>query len=230
MREKLFLNSVHKLFKYIDELRAENRFLKQKLIVEGTLTEILTQTMRINTANLILGRRGCGKTTYTKEIIQAYHKAHPDQKILIMDTFDHPSYRDIPVIDIDLLKRWEKPGIYRIFGSNTDEIFSTIQTHLYNAMVIFEDASKYIRGRLQDDVRKFIIDSKQKNLDLVFLFHGFSFAPPEIWRIIDAVTIFKSDNPFHRKSDIVNFDQVYSIWQNVMNDTSPYAKETVLIY
>ena len=186
--------------------------------------------MRINTVNNILGRRGCGKTTYTKEIISAYRKSHPEQKILIMDTFDHPSYRDTPVINIDMLKRWEKPSTYRIFGSNTDEIFSTIQTTLYNSLVIFEDSSKYIRGRLQDDVRNFIIDSKQKNLDLVFLFHGFSFTPPELWRIIDSVTIFKSDNPTYRKSDIVNFDQIMSAWTDVMNDPSLYAKKTVMIY
>ena len=186
--------------------------------------------MRINTANLVLGRRGCGKTTYTKGVINGYKKAHHDQKILIMDTLDHPAYRDVSTIDIDLLKRWEKPATYRIYGGNTDEILSVIQTHLYNALIIFEDASKYIRRSLQDDVRKFIIDSKQKNLDLVFLFHGFSFAPPEIWRLMDNITIFKSDNPIYRKADIVNFEQVYEAWQAVMADPSPWANKTIQIY
>jgi Cdc6-like AAA superfamily ATPase len=186
--------------------------------------------MRINNVSAILGRRGTGKTTYVRKLINEYHNALPQQKILIADTLDHPAYKDIPAIDIDMLKRWRKPNIYRIYGSNTDEILQTINTYLYNALVIFEDASKYLRPNLDKDVRMFILDSKQKNLDLIFIFHGFMFVPPEMFRLLDNLVIFKSDNPETRKFYIVAFDQVMEAYKRVMNDSNPYANETVRIY
>jgi hypothetical protein len=186
---------------------------------------------RINYVNLVLGRRGTGKTYYVKnELIDKYIQANPEMKILIVDTFDHPSYRTIAAIEPEMISRWRKPAVYRCFSSDTDEIMRQVTGNLRNCLVIFEDASKYIRRQLPDDVRRFILDSKQKNLDLVFLFHGFSFVPPEMWRIADSVTIFKCDNPEGRKSDIVNFQQINEAWNKVMKSGNPYEKITVWVY
>lgn len=186
--------------------------------------------MRINNVSAIIGRRGTGKTTYVRKLIDEYRKSLPNQKILIADTIDHPAYKDIAAINIDLLKRWKNANVYRIYGSNTDEILNTINTHLYNALVVFEDASKYIRRQLSDNVRAFILDSKQKNLDLIFLFHGFSYVPPEMFRVLDTITIFKCDNPSYRKNDIVAFDEVMKAYEFVMNSKNFYEHITVKIY
>jgi len=186
---------------------------------------------RINYVNLILGRRGSGKTWFVmKELIDSYIAAHPEMKVLIVDTFDHPSYRTIAAIEPEMISRWKRPSVYRCFSSDTDLIMKEVTTNLRNCLIIFEDASKYIRRQLPDDVRRFILDSKQKNLDMIFLFHGFSFAPPEMWRIIDSVTIFKCDNPDFRKADIVNFEQIKEAWQSVMKSSNPYEKTTVWVY
>lgn len=186
--------------------------------------------MRINNVSVVLGRRGSGKTTYIRELIGHYRQVHPQQKILIVDTLDHPAYRDVPSIDVDLLKRWKMPNTYRIYGSHTDEIFNTIKNNLWNALVVFEDASKYIRRQLSDEVRSFILDSKQKNLDLIFLFHGFSYVPPEMFRVIDNIVLFRCDDPSYRKNDIVAFDEVLKAWKKVMNSKNPYEHATVRIY
>lgn len=185
---------------------------------------------RINNVSAILGRRGSGKTTYVRQLIETYNKALPFQKILIADTLDHPSYRDIPNIDLHLLKRWKSPNIYRIFGSNTDEILNAIGNYLYNALVVFEDSSKYLRANLNNDVRKFILDSKQKNLDIIFIFHGFAFVLPELFRLMDNLVIFKSDNPEPRKNYIVAYDQVKEAYEEVMKSENPYEHKTVRIY
>ena len=185
---------------------------------------------RINNVSVVIGRRGTGKTTYIRQLIEAYRKALPYQKILVADTLDHPAYRDIASIDIDLLKRWKGPNVYRIYGSNTDEILQTINTSLYNALVVFEDASKYIRRQLSDEVRSFILDSKQKNLDLIFLFHGFSYVPPEMFRVIDNIVLFRCDDPSYRKNDIVAFDEVKAAYERIMNSNNPYVHETIRVY
>lgn len=185
---------------------------------------------RINMVNAVLGRRGTGKTTYIKDLIAKYRAAMPNQKVLICDTLDHPAYRDIPAINCDMLKRWTGGGMYRIFGRNTDEILETIDQHLTNCLVILEDASKYLERSLSTDVRGFIYDSKQKNLDVIFLFHGFMSAPPELFRVIDNLVIFKCDDPANRKRDMVNYEDVKEAYNRVMKNESPYYNETVNIY
>jgi len=180
---------------------------------------------------MVLGRRGTGKSHYIiNDVIPLYLQAHPQMKILIIDTMDHPMYRMIAPITIDMIPRWRRPAVYRCFDPDTPRILHTVANSLYNCVVIHEDASKYIRRTVSDDVRRYILDSKQKNLDLIFLFHGFSFAPPEIWRIIDGVTIFKCDNPTYRRADIVNFEEINQAWKKVIADPNPYAKETIWIY
>jgi len=186
--------------------------------------------MRLNQIIAILGRRGSGKTFYALQLIEAYRKQHLNQKILIVDTLDHPAYKTIATIDVDMLRRWNQPATYRIYGSNTNEIFQTISNNLKNGLIIFEDASKYLRRQLPEDVRTFLIDSKQKNLDIIFLFHGFSYVPPELFRILDMITIFKCDSPEHRKGDLVAYDDVLQSYRFVMASKNPYEKKTVKIY
>lgn len=185
---------------------------------------------RINKVSLFLGRRGSGKTVRVQDVINKYHTAHPEKKILVVDTLDHPMYRNLPRINTEMLGRWTGSGVYRIFEKDMDAVMFQIAEKLYNALVVFEDASKYIRRQLSDFERSFIIDSKQKNLDLIFMFHGFSYPPPEMFRIVDVIEIFKCDNPQYRKSDLVNYDEIYEAWLDVMDSKNPYAHKPVIIY
>jgi hypothetical protein len=185
---------------------------------------------RINFVSAIVGRRGSGKTYYAKQVIQAYQAKHPYKKVLVVDTLDHPMYREIPQLTVEHLSRWSSPGAYRVISSDPDEVFASIAAYLYNALIIFEDASKYVRRELPPHVRRFILDSKQRNLDLIFLFHGFSYVPREMFRLMDAITIFKTDNPEYRKKDIVAYDDVLANYKHVMASKNPYEKRTVRIY
>lgn len=184
----------------------------------------------MNKVTAILGRRGTGKTTYLKELIKTYNEALPNQKILILDTLDHPSYRDIPVIDEKLLQRWKKPAIYRMYSSDTDNLLLKVEQHYNNGLLILEDASKYLRRQLSNDVRRFIFDSKQKNLDIIFLFHGFMAMPKELYSIIDNLVLFKTDDPSFRKNSIMNYQEVKEAYTRVMAHPSPYYNETITIY
>lgn len=187
--------------------------------------------MRVNKVALILGKRGTGKSYYAiNDLIPSYQKAHPKQRILIVDTLDHPAYRFLNTITKEMLPRWKGQGIYRIYDKDTDAVLEYISLYVKNSLIIFEDASKYIRKTLQEDVRRFILDSKQKNLDLIFQFHGFAFAPPELFRIVDTITMFKTDNPQYRKSEIPNYEDVLIAYELVRNSKNQYEKKTILIY
>ena len=146
-----------------------------------------------------------------------------------MDTLDHPSYIELPAINNSMIKRWSGFGTYRIYEGNPDTNLATIQTHLKNALIIFEDSGKYIKKNLQADVRQFVIDSKQKNLDIIFIFHGFAAVPPELLRYSDIVTMFKTDNPDYRKSEIYCYEEIKKKYEEIQKSKNPYENRTIVI-
>ncbi|MEQ9262676.1 MAG: hypothetical protein RLP14_05905 [Owenweeksia sp.] len=142
---------------------------------------------RINMVCLIAGTRNTGKTTFVREKLM--HR-HP-KKVLVVDTFDNPVWSDVPELDASLLPRWNR-GTYRYWSSDTAEVMANIERHIYNALLVFEDATKYVGAKLTEDVRKFVLDSKQKNLDIVFIFHSLTDIPRDLVRISDTLTLFKT--------------------------------------
>ena len=184
--------------------------------------------IRNNLIYSILGRRGSGKSYFTiKQVLAGYTRQHPEQRILIVDKIDHKDYRHIQRISTEMLKRWRGGGIYRIYGESIPVVFEAINKYVRNTLVLFEDATRFFDGRTPDDVKDFLFDSKQKNIDLVFQFHGFSLIPPVILRNTELLTIFKCDKPERRKNDIVEYDLVEKTWQKVMRDPNPYANKTI---
>lgn len=187
--------------------------------------------MRVNQVTLFFGTRGSGKTWFAnKEMIPSYRAAHQQQKVLIVDTLDHPDYRYVPRIEPGMLARWNRASIYRIYGSNTKEIFAAVRANVRNALVIWEDASKYLEGRLDEDVRNFVLDTKQINVDLVFMFHGFSYCPPKLFSIADNYTIFRTTSPQGRKGVIPNYEEVLATYEAVQRSRKKFPRKTVRIY
>lgn len=158
--------------------------------------------MRTNQVILIAGTRGTGKTDYIKNMIVSQSKRFP--KCLVVDTFDNPVWTDlstwnhpdrmelVPVIPAESFPRWKK-GIGRIYHSNTNLLMSEIQQHSRNTFIVFEDATRYVGSRLTDDMRNFVLDSKQKNLDLAFIFHNLTAIPSELVRVADILVLFKTN-------------------------------------
>jgi hypothetical protein len=184
---------------------------------------------RINLVCVIIGDRGTGKTYYTlKSLLPTYKKTHPAQRILVIDMNDHESYRHIQRISTKMLPRWKGGGIYRIFGEDEDVIFESIRMYVTNTLVLFEDGTSFFdNGKTPRDIKRFLIDTKQKNNDIVFQFHGFSDCPPIILGKADVYTIFKCDGPDFRKKQVKRYPVVKQVWQDVMNDKNPYANKTV---
>ncbi len=185
--------------------------------------------MRTNKVVMVLGRRGSGKTTFVKNLIAQYHKLHPHQKILVVDTFDNPVW-ELKTIHPEDIKRWRR-GMALTYSSEPEELFEILEKHLRNALVVFEDAVKYIGHRLPPPLKRLVIDSKQKNLDIIFVFHSFGHAPLDLWRLVDYIEIFKTaDSPEIRKNYIVNFEEVQRVWEAVTKSPNPYEHGTVQVY
>lgn len=183
---------------------------------------------RSNVVSTIIGGRNSGKTTFAKEVMKFYPPR--DMKVLIVDTFDHPSYRDIPIITSGKLGAWKK-GVYRMFGSDFDTMFSSINDNLWNSLIIFEDAYKYQEEKLDRNVKQFVIDSKQKNLDIMFMYHAWGWVPKDLFRISDVLEVFKcEDSPEDRKNNMRGcYDRTLNAYNEVKDDKFPYAHKSVQV-
>ena len=183
---------------------------------------------RLNKLFLVLGKKGSGKTYYTlHNVIEPYLKGFPSKKILVYNTDDHMDYRDVPEVEISELERWTGAGLYRVCSRETVDFFHAVNQHVWNGLLICEDASKYITKNMQKSVWNSILDSKQHNLDIVMQFHGFAACPPEVLRQADCITMFKCDNPVYRRGDLVEYDRVAEAWQQVMTSRQPWPHRTV---
>ncbi len=150
-----------------------------------------------------MGTRGTGKTDFVKNLIASQRSNF--QKQLVVDTFDsfvwrnlkthlHPEYEElqVAVLPSEMFVRWKK-GIYRIFSSDTDQMFDDIDRLLFDAHLVLEDATKYVGSTLTETMKKFLLDSKQKNLDVTLIFHSLVSVPPGLVRIADTLTLFKTN-------------------------------------
>ncbi len=193
---------------------------------------------RVNIVMIVAGRRGCGKTTFLKGdkeikkegIIQHYLKADPNRKILIIDTFDSPVWRDVPEITTAKMSTWKK-GVYRLVSSDVDMLMMAIDRLCFNTVVIFEDARRFVGRTLTKSQIKFVLDSKQKNTDLIFVFHALMDVPFDLVRYGDYITLFHTGevwnsylkNKFPNQELERTFAKVNSSKDQYFNETIPIS-------
>jgi hypothetical protein len=187
----------------------------------------------MNMIGVILGKRGSGKTDYLKGnpkhnlpgIIPTYLKK--DMKVLIVDTIDHPSYRDIKVIPLDKIPYWKK-GVYRIFVPRQDiaalNKFLKDQPSMWNSLIVYEDAYKHTSVRIDKSLVELMGDSKQKNIDIIFMYWSWAQAPGDLYRMLDIIELFKTkDSPDVRKDYILDYyDEAIAAWNKVRNHPSQF--------
>lgn len=179
---------------------------------------------RNNYINLIIGRRGCGKTTFFKKILNIEKK-----KKLVVDTILHPSYEDFQSINISDIKRF-KSGKARVICNNFDLLFYEINNNIINAHILFEDCTKYIDTNIPQALKAFMVDSKQKNLDLTFMYHGFGFVQPAMFRLADTITVFKTNENIKRyESKIPNYPAIEKAYNIVNESKNPFLNKTLFI-
>lgn len=156
--------------------------------------------IRTNKIFLYVGNRNTGKTDFIKNLIDST----PQPKKLIVDVFDSPVWRNmktwnhpeweersIPIIDPEKIKH-HKYGLYRAFSPDVDYMQSLLARDCENTAVFIEDASRYFNLNLTRDQRMYLLNSKQKNVDLHLVFHFFTDIAPRLVKMADYITIFKT--------------------------------------
>lgn len=162
-------------------------------------------TTRTNKVTIIVGGRNQGKTDFVKNLLYP----NRSNRIIIGDTFDNPPWRNwkthdhpereaetLPIVSAENFLSNSDPVI-RLADSDTNAIFDHIQFNVMNASVVLEDATRFIDSNVPDSVKNFVLDTKQKNIDLFFVFHSLSDVPPKLVRWSDYLTLFKTNENFN---------------------------------
>lgn len=183
---------------------------------------------RQNKIYIFLGTRNSGKTYYYQNILLP-RLQNNFQKILVIDTFEHPKYADYQTITVDMLSRW-KSGKKRIVIKSLTEVATALDLYIRNTLIVFEDSTKYFRNNLPDVVYKIIYDSKQKNNDLLFMYHGFKKIPPEFLDNANYLFLFKMVEKIKKyEHKIPDFEIVEPAWMQVQNSKEEHPCKIVTI-
>lgn len=185
--------------------------------------------MRFNLVGTIIGQRGTGKSLF---MLGSKYSAKPEDakldipslidiaiknnmKVLILDTLDHPTYRKIPVLDQRHFTRFTS-GVARTW-CEPDNMMTLVRLinqskHMNNTFIVFEDAGKYTGKNLTKPLVRLIADSKQRNIDIAFMFHCWIDTPGDIFTKSDYIQLFKTeDKPIVRRNKISQYDKIEKI-------------------
>ena len=177
---------------------------------------------RLNQIIIIVGGKGTGKTTFALKLLGKSPK-----KTLIIDTLDHPAYRQYPAITVDKLKLW-KSGTYRIFTGDPVVNMIECNKNVWNANIILEDAFKYLSFNMKKDEIKLFSDSKQHNQDIVIMFHALKQIPSYLATVADKLVIFKTNEQLAaRSAKFYNWHDILTAHSRAMHSKNPFYCEVV---
>ena len=180
--------------------------------------------MRLNKIILVVGRKATGKTTFCKQLLNIDKK-----KSIIVDSFDHPSYREYKSIDVTQINRW-KSGRVRVYTSPPLESLNVIFNRCNTCTVVLEDAKRYIKPNVQDIITKAIIEHRNRDIDIIFMFHQLSDVPPYICDNHNSLVLFKTNDTMDvRLTKFSNWNIIKEAHERIMKNSNPFYNETITL-
>ena len=187
---------------------------------------------RINHVNLLIGARNEGKTFY---LLNEVLPKTTFGKVVIIDTFDHPSYNEFENLHPANFKQFATPGKYskktvHCFSNNMDDVFTKVQRYSNNMLIVFEDATKYLESNVPENVKNFVLDTKQRHVDLIFLFHSFKSVPPKLFTWADSITFFRTKEIIeNQKNRVICYDEMIEPYKKLKASTEKYVKPVTIL-
>ncbi len=168
-----------------------------------------------NKVYTVIGATGSGKTPFVvggkfeKGLANIF--LQKNMSTLTIDEIDHHKYAHIPIIgpsQYDMLGK--KVGLYRTIvqlqymrSLVRDIVFKKL---VYNSLLVFEDSKKWVSNNWDAGEKlelTLIGNSKQQNVDLVFMFWSWKQVPPKLFEMTKYLVIFNtSSGPAPRKNDL----------------------------
>jgi hypothetical protein len=184
-----------------------------------------------NTIGVAVGARGTGKTPlvvggdWEQGMAKTY--LQKNMSVLILDTIDHPKYRQIvtPIMPGRFGEISGSGKVYRcLFSANDAQAVIFQLKRVWNTLIVFEDCYKYMAKELSKIDKAVIGDSKQQNNDVLYMFSCWKYVISDICKNCDYYIVFKTlDKPKYRHADLGGcYDNIERAYNNVMKGKEHY--------
>ena len=162
-------------------------------------------------ASICIGKRGCGKTTLSKKLMDARPKRMP---VIVYDiNNEYQDYYPEPFEDFNVF-----------LNKISDEKIRRTYILIEEATIFFSTRSRY------EDMLNVLVRARHTGNIIQLNFHSFSSVPKNIYHLLDYVIVFKTNDS---EDDVTNrFDNpaVLQAYQDAIASPDKHFYRTISLY
>lgn len=178
---------------------------------------------RINYIQLLIGKRGCGKTTTAIALAQS-----TGNRIIVINTDNNDAYASFELVPLSKLHAWKgRKGI--CVTHEPLQALEILNKYQKNLLIICDDTQKYISQSVEKEARTFIINHRMNNFDLIFMYHSLKFVPPYLAMQFNQIILFKTldSNMSELRNKYNNFNALEKKMLEIKANPSPYYSDVI---
>ena len=162
-------------------------------------------------AIICIGRRGCGKTTKTKELLDNRPKNMP---VLIYDiNQEYGKYYPEPFVDFDIF-------LTKIADEKVRHTYILIE----ESTIFFGTHSRY------EEMINVLVRARHTGNIVQLNFHSFRSVPKNIYELLDYVIIFKTNDSLKAVEDKFDKPEIINAYQEAIQSPDKHFSKVVKTY
>jgi len=162
-------------------------------------------------ASIMIGKRGCGKTTLSKKLMDERPKNMP---VIVYDVNkEYGIYYDQPFEDFDLF-------LNRVSNEDTRHTYIMIE----EATIFFNTHST------AEEMKNLLVRARHTGNIIQLNFHSFSSVPKGIYTLLDYVTVFKTNDNEKSVTDRFDHPQIIAAFREAIASKDEHFYKTVKLY
>ncbi|MCR5040058.1 MAG: hypothetical protein K6A94_12085 [Bacteroidales bacterium] len=177
---------------------------------------------------VILGRKGTGKTTYIRRLI---NKSLQNKRRVLVVTPNFDDFQGIPMVHPDYPQRVATyKGARKIICRADPKAIDEICKNFRHGLLVFDDCRAYIDDKPSIYLKSLLISARHDDVDIIAVGHGFTTVPPQFFAYATHFMIFATtDNPINRKKNVRDYPTVEATVNKVNHDalTDPHTFKIV---
>ena len=162
-------------------------------------------------ASICIGKRGCGKTTLSKKLLDARPKGMPCMVYDINN--EYQSYYPEPFEDFDVF-------LVKISGEEIRRHYILIE----EATIFFNTQSNFY------EMKNLLVRARHTGNIIQLNFHSFSSVPKGIYNLLDYVTVFKTNDNEKSVTDRFDHPAVIQAYKDGIASQDEHFYRTVKLY
>lgn len=162
-------------------------------------------------AYIIIGRRGCGKTTLSKKLLDSRPGSMP---VMIYD------------INNEYQKYYPEP-----FEDFTIFLNKISDERIRNHFILIEEATIFFNTQSNFyEMKNLLVRARHTGNIIQLNFHSFSSVPKGIYNLLDYVIVFKTNDNEKSVTDRFDHPGVLEAYKEAINSDDKYFYKTVTLY